>query len=386
MGRRWRSGAALIALSLSCAWAWRAPLRTARDPKLRARADGEEEEQGGISASQALNFVRDAGLLRVVADGSAIFSGARRSFGAPSMLVKYMMPNDCQQDVRYGAAAEQRMDVYYPCEARKPDGPRPVVLFFHGGAWGSGNKLFYRLFARKLADDLQSTVAVVGYPVFPSATVYGQIASLSLAMKWAGSEEGRAILGSDGVDAGIVLCGHSSGAHIAATAAVYAAEDAFAKEVGTEKRRVLVGEVPMPSSVVGIAGVYDIRRHYAYEESRGVAEYSPMKPACGGDPRSFDEVSPALLIGDMPEGAVAQLPPMLLIHGDKDTTVPWESSVGMSEALSAARARAGHDSGVDELQILQDIGHADVITELAFMEEETAAVDAMFPEIRRFVS
>lgn len=45
----------------------------------------------------------------------------------------------------------------------------------------------------------------------------------------------------------------------------------------------------------GMCGVYDIARHYAYEEGRGVASLSTMKRAVGGA-NGFAAASPAVIL------------------------------------------------------------------------------------------
>jgi len=82
---------------------------------------------------------------------------------------------------------------------------------------------------------------------------------------------------------------------------------------------------------------------------------------------------------------VRRVPPILLIHGADDAVVPSTSSHSMNVALALARSRAGVETGLDMYLHLDDVGHADFVTEIAFMEDETPAADRIFPVIKSFV-
>lgn len=53
--------------------------------------------------------------------------------------------------------------------------------------------------------------------------------------------------------------------------------------------------MPLPVRFVGMCGVYNIAKHYAFEQLRGVANISTMARACGGA-ANFDAVSPAVIL------------------------------------------------------------------------------------------
>lgn len=57
------------------------------------------------------------------------------------------------------------------------------------------------------------------------------------------------------------------------------------------------GQLLMPQQFVGVTGVYDIAKHYAYEKGRGVHSLSTMLPAMGG----FDQFagnSPSVILAN----------------------------------------------------------------------------------------
>ena len=57
-------------------------------------------------------------------------------------------PYERQADLAYGAEPQHRLDVYFP---RVAAAPRPVIVFWHGGSWKSGDKADYRFVGAALA-------------------------------------------------------------------------------------------------------------------------------------------------------------------------------------------------------------------------------------------
>lgn len=90
---------------------------------------------------------------------------------------------------------------------------------------------------------------------------------------------------------------------------------------------------------IGLSGPYDIASHYLYESRRGVHEISPMKPACHY-PAHFDSHSPTR-IAQQHSNALDGMPPVLLVHGDADQTVPDAESRRLCEALGGRLKRLG---------------------------------------------
>ena len=91
------------------------------------------------------------------------------------------LPNEWT-DVKYGDANElQVVDIFGPRSTQLRS--CPCIVFFHGGAWGTGNKEMYRLFGRRLRDE--GFVAVVaGYATYPAADADAQIQSVGTLVQW----------------------------------------------------------------------------------------------------------------------------------------------------------------------------------------------------------
>ena len=150
---------------------------------------------------------------------------------------------------------------------------------------------------------------------------------------------------------GFFAAGHSSGAHIVATALL----QRVVEDRGAAAQRGGACAFAL-DGWCALSGVFDIARHFEWEAARGVHELSPMQPACGGR-KCFAEHSPALVAQKLPPLLAAAMPPTLLLHGTADGTVPYTASVQMFEALRSWGAADTH------LRLLDGVGHADLMVE-----------------------
>ena len=162
--------------------------------------------------------------------------------------------------------------------------------------------------------------------------------------------------------AGVCIMGHSSGAHVALMAMIEQAKKRLFTNDGTTNRPIRF------DGCVGISGVYDINHHFDYEAARGVEELSPMKPVNGMTPDQFRDNSPVHRLKQVlqqkegkskEEGRLDGLiPPIALVHGMEDTTVPFTST-----ADAARGFRACGLSSVDEIYIGK-LGHQEAVLQL----------------------
>lgn len=301
------------------------------------------------------HWLRDSGTLGVAVDAATLASSAVALPLRPSALVELIAATSVQfksLSVPYGPLPQHRLDIFDASSRHAADADSaPVLLFVHGGAWGSGSRFIYRLCGRRL-DREGFTTCVVGYRRYPTADIAQQVDDICRAIAWAEARPEWA---------GRPLCvlGHSSGAHVSMLAAMQRARGVAPRgddaDAGPSADRL--------RALVGLAGVYDIAKHYEFESKRCVHEVSPMKPAAGG-PERFDSVSPALVARGLSPAEAARMPRVLLVHGTEDTTVPWTASAQMHAALCAAGAPA------PECLLLEDGGHADVVVQLSGLAEE----------------
>lgn len=229
------------------------------------------------------------------------------------------------RDVRYAGAERAVMDIYLPrgaalsdevagapgaaaaadgrvtrnggggvVRARDADGEGlPVALFVHGGVWAVGEKWQFAPMASRLAEE--GVVACVAtYTLFPQANAKTMWREVSDAITWTLDN----IRGFGGDPGRLTLMGHSAGAHICAMALLHRCGLAGRDDV----MNVSAADERQPRQFIGMCGVYDVARHYDYEDSRGVALLSTMGRAMGGK-ENFAACSPLALVKHMPTAA-----------------------------------------------------------------------------------
>ena len=152
--------------------------------------------------------------------------------------------HQAQLGVAYGPGDRQRFDVYRPGgaldDADKADGS-PLVIFFYGGSWNSGDRADYRFAGEALAAQ-GFTVMVVDYRVYPEVRYPGFVQDSAQAVAY-GLEHARE-LGAD--PRRVFLYGHSAGAY---NVAMLALDPRWLRAVGHSP-----GEL---AGWVGLAGPYN---------------------------------------------------------------------------------------------------------------------------------
>jgi arylformamidase len=113
------------------------------------------------------------------------------------------------RDLAYGSGARQRLDFFH---ARRPD--RPTLAYIHGGYWQSNDKE-PNAFVADGALSCDLNVALLEYTLAPQARIGQIVAEIQTALSWL-IPRLRSELGAG---AGLVVCGHSAGGHLAAMAA-----------------------------------------------------------------------------------------------------------------------------------------------------------------------
>jgi acetyl esterase/lipase len=202
------------------------------------------------------------------------------------------------RDLAYGGAPRRRLDIYSP---RGGAAGRPVLVFFYGGNWDSGEKHDYAFAGRAFA--------ALGYvTVLPDYTHAHErpypafVEDAAAALAWV-----RENVADHGGDAGrIAVAGHSAGAYLAVTLALDGRWGA------TEAIR----------AAVGLAGPYEF-----------LPFDSPVTKRTFGHVEDLPATQPVNHVR-------ADAPPMLLATGDADTTVYPRHSEALATRLREAGARA----------------------------------------------
>ena len=291
------------------------------------------------------HYARDHGLLKL-SDVLALLFGPV-VYLLPSnarLLFEHALPANQPLRLCYSPSSQLTVEVHqaHRREVGESASLSPIVVFTHGGAWGSGNALMYRLLSSCFDTELHCVTLTHNYYTFPHADADQQVGQLRQLLTWLAGEGEK--FGGD--VSKVILVGHSSGAHLtllhlistpqtttSSSSLIAAADDTFTPFAAAERSEVRV------IGAIGLSGVYDIATHYQYESRRGVHEFSPMKPACHG-PAHFDEYSPTWISQQRRE-ELGWMPPLLLVHGDQDQTVPDLSSRQLCESLGGRVRRLG---------------------------------------------
>jgi len=237
----------------------------------------------------------------LLVSGMAVFSGACTQLAfltanVPASFGDYSRT----RDLAYGAMPRNKLDVYLPA---KPQGA-PVVVFFHGGGWNSGDKADYKFVGAALAE--QGYIAVLpNYRLYPQVKFAGFMQDAAAAVAWV--QMHAAEWGGD--VRRLYLAGHSAGAHIAVMLAL---NEQYLQAAGMS-----AGDL---RGVVGLAGPYDFLPF----------RYGYMNDLFGPADR-FAQSQPINYVR-------ATAPPLLLLQGMQDRTVAPGNTVNLTKALTATGA------------------------------------------------
>ena len=117
-------------------------------------------------------------------------------------------------DVAYGPLARQKLDIYTPASAAPPAG-WPVVVFFYGGSWNSGDRADYRFVGEALASR-GVLILVADYRLYPEVRYPSFLEDSAAALAW-GLEHAKPIGGDP---RRVFVMGHSAGGYNAAMLAL----------------------------------------------------------------------------------------------------------------------------------------------------------------------
>jgi acetyl esterase/lipase len=187
------------------------------------------------------------------------------------------------RDIAYGDNPRQKLDVYVP---DTPAPGHPVMVFFYGGSWQSGEKGDY-LFAGQAFASKGIITVIADYRLYPEVYFPAFLQDGARAVAWTHAH----IRDYGGNPDNLFLSGHSSGGYIAVMLTL---DERYLAGAGVQSAWI--------KGTAGIAGPYD---------------FLPFT-----DPKIKALFSTAADIDTQPiHFARTGLPPMLLMTGDKDTEV-----------------------------------------------------------------
>jgi acetyl esterase/lipase len=232
-------------------------------------------------------------------------------------------------DIAYGEAERQALDVYRPTQPRAS--PAPVVVFFYGGSWNSGDKADYRFVGQLLASE-GYVVVIPDYRLYPAVKFPMFLEDGAAALRW--TQDRIAAYGGD--PKRLFLMGHSAGAY-------------NAMMLGLDRRYGVAAGFDFANlrGIVGLAGPYDFK----FDTDLLRAVFGTAKNPADALPVTY---------ADRPA------PPVLLITGDADETVNPANSVSLERHLAAAGNRVCRRDyhGLDHIDIvlqLSSFWHADSV-------------------------
>jgi len=205
-------------------------------------------------------------------------------------------------DVPYGDGPRARLDVYVPKQPACGT-TAPVVVFFYGGTWNSGERADYRFVAANLARHGILTI-IPDYRLYPEVTYPDFLRDNARAVAWTLQHVAR----YQGDPQRVFVMGHSAGGY---NAAMLALDARWLRDAGSD-----------PSTLrgwIGLAGPYDFLP-IVNPEARPVFHH-PNYPA-GSQPIAYaSSASPPAFLG--------------AYSGDKLVN-PQRNSAQMAEKLRAA--------------------------------------------------
>jgi acetyl esterase/lipase len=224
---------------------------------------------------------------------------------------------------QYGSDPAQKLAIYVP-QGKSPEGGFPLVVFFHGGGWHSGDPYAYGWIARMLAEHGYAS-ALVGYRLGEGGRFPVMLQDSAAGTRFALAEAPR-----HGIDpARIVLMGHSAGAY---NATMLSLDRQWLGREGVPEGTVIGGVI--------LAGPSDF---YPFDKDSS-------RNAMGHWPRPQD-TQPVNFVR-------ADAPPLLLIHGTADTVVRPRNATILARRLT--------DAGAPTQAVLMDgMSHDDLVLKLA---------------------
>lgn len=210
----------------------------------------------------------------------------------------------------------QKLDIYRP---RRAITRRPVLLQIHGGAWtrhmGSKNEQGLPLMNHMAKRDW--LCVSINYRLSPTATWPDPVIDCKEGLAWVKNT----IADYGGDPDFVVVTGGSAGGQLAALLALTANDPTL--QPGFEHQATGVqGAVPF----YGVYDFTDSGNLQTSDHTRRFYEDHLFKASMATDRAVFEAASPLFRIH-------ADAPPMLIIHGDKDSLVPVEDARRFSERL-----------------------------------------------------
>lgn len=258
---------------------------------------------------------------------------------SPFSLVNTIAPDGgftIDKGLSYGPLERQKLDIYYP-EILAPDAP--VIVFFYGGSWRRGERHKYHFVGQALSSRGYITV-IPDYRLYPEVRFPGFVEDGASSVAWVGQHLEQA-------GNGIILVGHSAGAHLAALLAL---DERYLSQAGMSQSSI--------SGMIGLAGPYAF-------EPENFRRFRPI----------FATAQPAEISRPVTH-ARGDAPPLLLLHGADDRVVlPLHSQL--------LQERVDRENGIVTRLELEGVNHFDIV--LGLSEPFSHLAPDLLPNVEQFI-
>jgi len=208
---------------------------------------------------------------------------------------------------------ESKLDVY---QRRGMTSPQPTVIYMHGGFWAAGNKEG-ALTSLLPWMEMGWNVVNVEYRLARVALAPAAVEDCLCALRFLAAQAKTYNIDTSRM----VVTGESAGGHLALTTGI------LPESAGLDRECAGPTPVPKVAAIINWFGITDVA-----DVVDGPHRANAAMQWMGGLPNREEvarRVSPLTYIRP-------GLPPILTVHGDADTTVPYQHAVRLHEALAKA--------------------------------------------------
>jgi acetyl esterase/lipase len=254
-----------------------------------------------------------------------------------------------QFDIPYAdLSPAQQLDVYWPAEG---DGPFPVIMSIHGGAFRFGDKHDIQLMPVLQGLKRGYAVVSINYRMSDEAVFPALVHDVKAAIRWVRANAERCMFDPDRV----AVWGGSAGGYLALMAGVSAGIP--------ELDDPSLGNPEQSSEVQAVVAWFPPTNFLKMDEQLEAAGFPPTPESAHSGPDSPESLllgRPITQIPDVVRKANPAtyvrpgLPPFFIQHGTADDVVPYQQSLNCACELAAHSEP--HDVTYD---LLLNAGHGD---------------------------
>lgn len=233
------------------------------------------------------------------------------------------------RDVPYGDAKNnfQKVDIYLP-KKRNSEKPLPVIALIHGGGWGGGTRLFFTNRACDYASTGDYAAVCIGYRLTGEAKWPAQIHDCKAAIRLIRARAKEWNLDPDRIG----VLGGSAGGHLATLVAATGNVRTLDGDIGPYK-----DTSSAVKCLVNICGPCDLTQPITNHPRMAKPIAEMVAKLLGGEPADVPEIareaSPLTYV-------TKDMPPVITVHGTRDSFVDFKLSQRLDAALKAAGVKS----------------------------------------------